>query len=273
MENLDIEKFDPSVAEIQAIVSRSEGVTVTDFTDRAQLEAVKDARLTLRDARVAITKKGKELRDDALQFQRAVIAKEKELVALIEPEESRLQALEDEAKHLALMAERRALLPQRREQLKKIDPNADAKLSDEDLMALDATQFQSFLNVVMAEKNAADAKLLEEERKKLELEKADENRRKELAEAEERGRKEAAEKAERERKDEEDRKEKARLAEIERVAEEKRKLESQQAYQAFLRKHGCTPENRKEYYTTQDLAGSITLWKKVAVYNPEDLEF
>ena len=47
-------------------------------------------------ARTGIVQAGKAARDDATRFSKAVIAEEARLVAIIQPEESRLKALRDE---------------------------------------------------------------------------------------------------------------------------------------------------------------------------------
>src|SRR4051812_11240258 len=95
--NLEIEKFSPTKAELTKLLEASKVLNLPDLFDQAQLRKVKDARINLRDARVAITKTGKSLREDALKFQKAVIAKEKEFIAIIEPEETRLADFEDAA--------------------------------------------------------------------------------------------------------------------------------------------------------------------------------
>jgi hypothetical protein len=51
--------------------------------------------MVLKNLRVDIQNRGKEARDEATKFSRAVIAEEKRLIALIEPEEDRLQKLQD----------------------------------------------------------------------------------------------------------------------------------------------------------------------------------
>lgn len=53
------------------------------------------AYMTLKNARVNIEKTGKDARDDATKFSKAVIAEEGRLVAIISAEETRLQGLRD----------------------------------------------------------------------------------------------------------------------------------------------------------------------------------
>lgn len=67
------------------------------------------ARMALKNTRVAIEKAGKAAREDATAFSKAIIAEEKRLVAMIDPEESRLQTLQEEW-DAAREAERQAKL-------------------------------------------------------------------------------------------------------------------------------------------------------------------
>jgi hypothetical protein len=68
---------------------------IVEVTNPDGREECHRARMTLKNTRVAIQKTGKDARDDAVQFSKAVIAKEKELIDVIAPEESRLQSLQD----------------------------------------------------------------------------------------------------------------------------------------------------------------------------------
>lgn len=244
---LNIEKFSPTVAELTQLAAESKALTLPDPLDRIQLEAIKSARIKLKNARVAITKTGKALREDALSFQRAVISKEKELVSIIEPEEDRLAGLEEAADKAVEREARKELIPQRIDRIKKADPTA--AYTEEQLLEMDGSAFEGFLNKIVADKNERDRQALAAEQKKIDDEKAALARKKELEEAEERGRKEAAEKAAREQKEKEERearekKEAEEKAERERIAkeqaerEEKERLEKEERYQTFLKEHG-----------------------------------
>lgn len=68
-------------------------VTVTNKGGREECHA---QYMLLKNARVAVEKRGKEVRDDATKFSKAVIAEEKRLIAITEAEEARLQKLRDE---------------------------------------------------------------------------------------------------------------------------------------------------------------------------------
>lgn len=69
---------------------------ITAIANSAGREQCHGAMMELANRRVAITKAGKDARDDATKFSKAVIEEEKRLVGLIEPEEDRLRALRDD---------------------------------------------------------------------------------------------------------------------------------------------------------------------------------
>ena len=68
---------------------------IVAITNPASYQECHAARMALKNERIAIAKQGKEARDDATKFSKAVIAEEARLIGLIEPEETRLQAIQD----------------------------------------------------------------------------------------------------------------------------------------------------------------------------------
>jgi hypothetical protein len=79
--------------EIRELVAKT--VTITEVKNKDGRDQCHGAMMTLKNTRVAIEKAAKAAREDATAFSKAVIAEEKRLVALAEPEEARLQALRD----------------------------------------------------------------------------------------------------------------------------------------------------------------------------------
>lgn len=79
--------------EIRDLVAKT--VTITEVKNKDGREQCHGAMMTLKNTRVAIEKAAKAAREDATAFSKAVIAEEKRLVALAEPEEARLQGLRD----------------------------------------------------------------------------------------------------------------------------------------------------------------------------------
>ena len=84
---------DKARAELTALAASSRSITApTNPAGRAECHA---AAMAAAGARIAIAKAGKDARDDATQFSRAVIVEEARLIAIIQPEETRLKALRD----------------------------------------------------------------------------------------------------------------------------------------------------------------------------------
>ena len=86
--------FDSLKAEVsKQALQYADIVAIENKAGRDQVHA---AAMTLKSKRVEIQKRAKEVREDAVQFQKAVIAKGEELAAIIETEEKRLIALRDD---------------------------------------------------------------------------------------------------------------------------------------------------------------------------------
>ncbi len=87
-------KSDKARVELMALAASSQGITA--ITNRAGREECHGAAMAATKARTAISQAGKSARDDATRFSKAVIAEEAALIAIIQPEESRLKELRDE---------------------------------------------------------------------------------------------------------------------------------------------------------------------------------
>lgn len=230
---MDIQKFNPTVAELTTLADEAKAVDVTDLT------AVKEVRLKLRTARTTITKTGKEFRAEALAFQKAVIAKEKELLEIITPEEDRLKAVEEEVAKAAELEERKKVLPWRKEQLMTIGDGKDNP-TEEELLGMEDATFTTYLN----ERKAAHLDAIEAEKREAELA---EQREKEKEEAAEKARQEERERMEREQREKEER-EKREAEEVARKEkEEQEKAEKNKKYKDWLKKNGYTEKNKDSY--------------------------
>lgn len=274
MNELSVSVFVPIVAELQALAKEAQAVDTTD------LEAVKKTRLVLRDKRVEITKKCKEFRDDANAFAKAVIAKEKELVAIIEPEEERFKEIEAEVKAKKEREERLAILPTRKERLASIGDNVT--ITDEELLDMDGSTFEGYINARLAAKNEADR--AEIARKEAELKEREEaaKREEEAKAREEKARQEERERIEREQKEKEEReareKEAAAKAEAERLEREKKeeeekvaKRERAERYKTFRVDLGWSEETKDDFYekvvTENGVDTKVILFKKVGEFD------
>ncbi len=267
MENLDIEKFNPTKAEITSLVEQYKDLSITGVDDKNGYEAVHKARMALKTVRVNITKTGKSMREEALAFQKLVISKEKELIEMVEPTERELEAKQKAIDEEKEKIKRVALLPERRQMLAEIRVEID----DEFLLLQNETQFTEYFNARKTEFLEEKERLMRLEQEKIEAEKRAIEEAKMVQEREaqrqvelEHARKEAAEKAvideqrkaqekiEQQKKDEENR--------IANEEAEQKKLESQKKYQDFLSKHDF---QENDNFHIERVGNRVMLYKKV----------
>ncbi len=173
--------FDPNKEQLLAIAAEVANITA-DFTKitKEELELVNTTKNKLVKARTRIAEIGKEMRTDAITFQKDVIAYENSLIEIIEPEELRLKGIEKGAKEYAIRQERMKALPEMKAKLDSIYEGIE--YDDETLLAMDPTQFQEHYNKMLGlqlekQKAEQDAKIkaeqdaLNKERDDLEREK------------------------------------------------------------------------------------------------------
>lgn len=144
----DIKEFDQDLADLQEVVSLVEQIDLND------IEIVKEYRLKLKKARTAITKKGKALREDSNAYSKAVIEREKELIAVIEPVEDKLESIEEKAEREKLCELRKVYIKDRRLVLGTIGDKIE--ISDENLCMLDDEEFDKYVSSRRAEKVKSD---------------------------------------------------------------------------------------------------------------------
>jgi len=164
---LDIEKFNPKVAELETIANKAKKLTVSDLHNTSEVAIVKEKRIELGKVRRSIEETGKALRSDAIVFQKEVLKRERELILIISPEEDRLKQIETDSKKLLIREDREKLLPERCEKFRV----AGLEVGDNDLLEMDDNDFVVFYNEKLSEK-------LEDDRIKAEEEKAEEEEKK-----------------------------------------------------------------------------------------------
>jgi hypothetical protein len=114
-----LDEKETSLIELKA---RCSGLKISGIEDKQGFKAVREARLTLKDARVQIQKDGKSLRENAIRFQKAVIEKENQLIDIIAPIEKELQ--QEEETYNSLVEQER--LKKEREEDQRIQKRIDA---------------------------------------------------------------------------------------------------------------------------------------------------
>ena len=87
----ELKKFNIADARIAEWKEQFLQLKIAGIHDKETYLLVDNARKLIKRARIDVEDKGKDLRKDAISFQRAVIAEEKRLVTLIEPIESYLE--------------------------------------------------------------------------------------------------------------------------------------------------------------------------------------
>lgn len=130
-----------------------------------KITEVKATRLRLGKIRTSIAKQSKAQRDEFTVKAKANRDIELALIGIIEPEEARLKAIEEEAQRLEEIKAREALIPMREQALNAL--NDDVVVTKEFLLGMDNEQFVTYLNGRTTAKNEADRLALEAEKAKL----------------------------------------------------------------------------------------------------------
>ncbi len=275
-DGLSMAEFQPAEATLQELAAKAKLVDVNN------IKQVHEVRIELRDTRISLTKKGKELRDGALQFQKKVIQKEKDLLAIITPEEDRLDAIESADKQKKEMETRRTELPTRIAALKSIGDNV--VIADDDLLKMDDNAFNAYRlqrieAKLVADRVAHEAQIRkEEDERRAKLLEEDQKRRDELAkqqkEMDEKQKLIDQEKARLAGIEEQRQKEEAaKKAEVERLereakikAEDEAKRLQQEDFQAYLKSIGFDKETDK---LIPQANGSIEVLRLIGTYKPK----
>lgn len=196
-----IVKFDYNTESLVKVVEESKKIDLTNISE------VTDFYRKLVKTRTTITKQGKSHRDEANAYNKAVLIKEKEYLAIIQPTELEFKKIIDDEKKRKEKEERKKTLPVRKKQLESLE----IKISDDEILEMNDTQFNSFYSeefdkkrekelfeknrIEQEKKEQADRKKFEEDtRKRLEQEARD--REKKKIEDEKREQKALAKKAE-----------------------------------------------------------------------------
>lgn len=291
MDNLNLEKFNPTRGELLALADEARKLSIAGIDDKTGYDLVHQKRMELKAARVKIAKTGKEAREDAVAYQKKVLAYEKELIGIIEPVEEELEAKQKAIDEAIEMEKRKAKLPERLKRLEEF--GAPEYWKEELILAMDDTDFEKWFNdrksefleykekCIREQQVEAAAKLriaqekLDSERRALEESKRIEDAKREaeknaqekalrdaeLAKVRAEEEKAAAVQAEKNRQAQ---KEKAKAdAEAARVAKEKAEqeaLEKKKKYQNFLEKYEYVEGTT---FRIEKLGNKIVLYKKV----------
>lgn len=278
MTELNIEKFNPTRAELVILADKYKGLTISGVDDKAGYESVDRARKDLVHVRNNIVKTGKMLRAEAISFQRTVLDKERELVGIIEPIENQLTLEQTRIDNEKILVKLRALTPERMAQLKEIELEVVPEMLEE----LDEQQFESFFlrkksewldtkAIKQRQHEEAEKERIQQEELKIQTEKtrlAEERRKiewdKERAKDIEAAKVKAAAQATRdaEEKAKREKEEEAVIAKkaIEEAKLTQERLEKRKKYQAWLKKHKYSDNG--DFYIGRN-ANVLVMYKKI----------
>lgn len=154
----DLAKLEPKKMELEALVGMCKGLVINGIDDKDTYKLVDDYRKKLVKARTGVIAIGDELKEEAKNWVKNVNKKVEELVGIVQPVEKKLVsdlAAIDLAKEIAA---RKEMIPTRREDLLKVGVEA----TDEFLMEMDSTKYNSYLKLCTENHLAAQAKKLAE---------------------------------------------------------------------------------------------------------------
>lgn len=151
--------FEATKDELKKLVASSGTITVKGIDDKDGIAKAHERRMLFRETRLNIEKRRKALKADSLEYGRQVDAVAKELTAIIEPEEKRLENEESivkrEQERIAKEAAeaRQAMIRNRLNALK----DCDAVYMAEDISGLPQDEFEALLGSHQADKKRRDA--------------------------------------------------------------------------------------------------------------------
>lgn len=174
-----IQKFDPLKKEVADLVEQIKTTVISLPSGNTGYALMTENKRLLQKKRKEVTDTMKSEREQALAFQKMVIAYEKDILALIEPVESDLKAKIEAIDAERELNARKALLPERMARLQSIPAyEGKSESAEEYILTLDNIQFESYFNQEMSAYNnyqaeqirlkaEEDARKLKEEQDKL----------------------------------------------------------------------------------------------------------
>ncbi len=147
---------------------KAKALKVTNESETDLMAQAREARLALRDIRLAVVAKHKELKEDALRKGQTLDLIKRRLVGMIEPTEDHLQSQEDFIK----IKENKRIETLNSERIKLLSPYVGEQAQ---IMSLGLLADDAFEAMLAGYKSAADKKAKEDEKARLAKIKADED--------------------------------------------------------------------------------------------------
>jgi len=263
MDEKEITKFDITEATLRSMVEETKGIVNVDIDNKEDIEKVKKARIAIGKIRIELQRFGKDKRDWFNLMSKKIITREKELIAIIEPEEDRLKAFEEEFKSKKELADRVALLPVRKEKLFAIDKMIT--VDDSFLCSMDSSEFMGYCNELIASKNEKSRLELEERENKLKVAETEAAHKEEVRIAAEKAREDEIEKADQREKNRIDNERILKEKEEKKDQEEKEALDKDKKYKKWLKDNGYTEETKNDF-VLEKVNNKVRLSKIIGIY-------
>lgn len=178
----ELKKFNITDAAIGALSQEFMSLTIKGLDDHNGYKQVHDARMVIKKKRVEVTKTGKDLREDALKYQKAILGEEKRILALLAPiedhlteeeeridrEKKRIEEAEEEKERARIQVRIDFLFDSGCRLKNGVYSIFDLEIPDVDLRIYTDEQFESIRNKVKTLVKAENDRLAEEERKRKE---------------------------------------------------------------------------------------------------------
>lgn len=167
-----LQAFEERKEKVSALAEKTSLLELTDWKDKESLKLVSSFRKEIKSERVAIQKEGKAMRDLITPINKHILSKEKELVDILEPQEQRLQRLEDWAE-AELEKEKQAAIEAENARIQnRIDALAEFgyQIDYTDVKSMSDETFGKYLDGAKAQFEKEQAEKAEAERLRLEQE-------------------------------------------------------------------------------------------------------
>lgn len=247
MKNLEV--FNEIRSNLSQLAERKKGLKIDGAEDTEGYNKVKGAKNELRTAEIDLEKLAKSERQQALEYQRGIIKLEKDLKETTSPIIEDYKEQIKEIDELKAREERKALIPDRRKQLERIEE----EMTDEDIIKLDEKQWAEILSL----KN--DLFLEKKDKEKKDKEAKD----KEIERIKEAKKQAVIDERERKQKEDDDKARKALQEENNKKAKEEAQLKDEEIGN-WLKENGVD-RNDKKSYQLELYDNKVTLYKRVSV--------
>ena len=178
----ELQKFNITDAAIGALSQEFMPLIIKGLDDHEGYKQVHEARMIIKKKRVEVTKTGKDLREDALRYQKAILGEEKRILALLSPiedhlteeeekidrEKKRIQEEAEEKERLGIRARVDFLLDSGCRFRDKTYSIFDLSIPEADLILYTDEQFEIICGKVKTLVEEESNRIAEEERKRKE---------------------------------------------------------------------------------------------------------